>query len=420
MPGDFTYFRKYIIMKNDYTNINNISPRGHAKIEIKGTKGIMRLNVENCQIDEQYRVYLLKEKNGVVEELDLGRVITNEKGRSRTDININARELEANGFPIEKIEAIIIRRDTDILLGGYIDKDNGVIDRYIQDLASEEELQPEELKTEQTEDLPEHFPIGFVADVPEETPEVKDEVNEEVELGESDVQEQEEEYEEEIEEEAEMEFEEEVEDEIESEIEAEVEPEEEVEPEPEIEDITDEEYTEPVQKEPIEEPTYEPNQTYQSFEYTRRLNHKNQMTNYILNVLRYFPQVQPLKIYLHGYTWWRIDDNGSNSYRGFLPYYNYLLSANYKYPFLNNSTTCLNQIKRYGHYLFGIYNEGNEPKFYVYAIPGKFTAEEHPFKGVTGFNTWYDSIDGIGYWILYIDPMTGRVIFPVNPMIPTD
>ena len=36
------------------------------------------------------------------------------------------------------------------------------------------------------------------------------------------------------------------------------------------------------------------------------------------------------------------------------------MSADYKYPFLNNSTTCFNQIKKYGHYLFGLYEEDGD------------------------------------------------------------
>ena len=59
---------------------------------------------------------------------------------------------------------------------------------------------------------------------------------------------------------------------------------------------------------------------YQSIEYIRRLNHRNQMTNYILNILRFFPYVQPFKFNLNGYSWWQIKDDGTDSYKGFLPY----------------------------------------------------------------------------------------------------
>ena len=56
----------------------------------------------------------------------------------------------------------------------------------------------------------------------------------------------------------------------------------------------------------------------------------------------------------------------------------------------------------------------------MYMLFEEFTIEEHPFRGITGFNTWYDSMDGIGYWVLYIDPMTGNIIYPINPMVPSE
>ena len=83
-------------------------------------------------------------------------------------------------------------------------------------------------------------------------------------------------------------------------------------------------------------------------------------------------------------------------------------------------TTCLDQIKKYNHYLFGLYKEHDEIRYYVYGIPGKYVVEEHPFRGITGFNTWYSSGEKDGYWLIYIDPLTGKVIFPINPMIPSN
>lgn len=447
MPGDITYFRKYIIFKNDYTNIGNINPKGHGRIEIKGNKGTVRINLENCEVEEQYRIYLLKEEKGVVEELDLGRILTDERGRGRTDINISYREWEAKGFSVKNLDAIVIRRDGNILLSAYIDKEKEAIGSYISSIGKmEEKYIEEDIQVEEELELESHeeFPLEEV--------EVAEEPMEEIEDVEEPLKsEMEDEYEPMTEEIENMETQEpeEVElseyfpvspdygvvDEEEKSFEAiedmeveEVEREEVLEPDlqefQEAEELEEAEiYEEPM--EPIQQEFYQGQYRhqydhYQSLEYMKRLNNKNQMTNYILNILKFFPQVQPLKIYLHGYTWWRIDDDGSDSNRGFLPYYNYLFSTDYKYPFLHNATTCMNQIMKYGHYLFGLYREGNDTKYYVYAIPGRFTIEEHPFKGITGFNTWYESIDGIGYWILYIDPMTGKTIYPINPMVPTE
>ena len=142
MPAEYTYFRKYIILKNDYTNIANLNPKGHGKIEVRGSKGVISLNVENCELEKDYKVYLLKDKNGEVYEYDLGRIITDEKGRSRTNITLNLRDLESKGFPIDEIDAILIRKGIYVLLGGYIDKDNGAIDRFIKRFILEKKEEP--------------------------------------------------------------------------------------------------------------------------------------------------------------------------------------------------------------------------------------------------------------------------------------
>lgn len=414
MTNEFTYLRKYIILKKDYLNISDINPKGHVKIEIKGTKGNISINVENCEIEKDYTINLLKDKNGHVMEFSLGRLITDDKGRGRVNIPINIRDLESQGFSIEEINAILIRKDKYILLGGYIDNDTGTIDRFVKKLILEEK----------DREAPKEY--NKIQETTIEEPKLFEEVEIEVSKEENIV--------------------EEIEDltELEPELSLQLEPEVDLEPEPELElgeqselnfegppifhteepqdldTIIDErvEISDDPSEHKFQYEEEHETENHQSLEYIRRLNHRNQMTNYILNILRFFPYVQPFKLNLHGYSWWQIEDDGTDSYQGFLPYFNYLMSTNYKYPFLNNSTTCFNQIKQYGHYLFGMYKEDGETKYYIYGVPGRFISEEHPFKGVTGFNTWYESMDNMGYWILYIDPMTGKIIYPLNPMTP--
>lgn len=430
MPGDFTYFRKFIILKDDYTSLENINPKGHGKIETRGNRGLLRLNLENCEKDQAYSIYFLMGKKGEVKELDMGKIFTDDRGKGRADISINLKDIELKGFPIHKVEALVVKRGDHIILAGNMDKDSKVLEEYTRSIFKETIDKTEELEQpleeeeqvveaddkETQEDLSRHFPVGFLGGVIEK--ESKEEPKEDAERDIQDVAE--EGLEEEIKVEEVKQGWQEVPEELEKEAE------EQAEEEKVIEETKEAREKETEVQDAIEEgyETFEPfepdSPSYEQIEYIRRLNHKNQMTDYILSVLKYFPQVQPFKIYLHGYTWWRIDDDGYNSYKGFLPYYNYLLSADYKYPFLHDSTTCLDQIRKYGHYLFGIYSEGNQVKYYVYAIPGRFTTEEHPFKGITGFNTWYDSIDEVGYWILYIDPLMGKIIYPINPMTPGD
>ena len=371
MKNEFTYLRKYIILKKDYSNISGINPKGHVKIETRGNKGNISVSIENCQVEKDYTISFLKDEEGDVRELNIGRIITDDRGRGRTNIVLNLRDLSSQGFSIGEISAILIRKGKDILLGAYIDRDTGTIEKFIQ-----EKMMIKKSK-------------------------IIEEIEAEVE--------------------SEIESKRNLEPTVEtmSEVETILEPELKMEPEPELQiesEINFQDIEELTEKEIID--SVENVDSYQSIEYTRRLNHRNQMTNYILNILRFFPYVQPFKYNLRGYSWWQIEDDGTDSYKGFLPYFNYLMSADYKYPFLHNSTTCFDQIKKYGHYLFGMYKEKGETLYYIYAIPGRFNIEEYPFRGATGFNTWYESVEGMGYWLLYIDPMTGEIVYPINPMVP--
>ena len=445
MSGEFTYYRKYIILKDNYTNIKGIKPRGHGKLEIRGVKGNMSLNIENCKPHGDYRAYFLRDIAGRIGEYDLGRIIIDERGRTRTNLSFNIRDLEFEGFSIEKLSAILIRKDGMILLNGYIDEDDGTVDRFIEQLSLEEYVEEpvkmEEVSDskEEMEEVEEYQPIEVEDELPIEEldeMEIVDEMPKEVgeiELGDRSWQADEvlgevdetEEIDEEgepwktdevIEKADEKEELEEV-DEIE-----EIDEEDEMleEEQIEVDDIFKGDVEERDEAQGFGEVDEEVDQAadYESLEYMRKLNHKNQMTDYILSILRFFPYVDPFNIYLHGYSWWKIEDSNMDLHKGFLPYYNYLMGTDYRYGISNNHATSMEQIERYGHYIFGIYREGKDIRYYLYGVPGRFTIEEHPFRGVTGFNTWYESEDGLGYWILYIDPMNGKVIQIINPMIP--
>src|SRR5690554_4649520 len=115
MPMEYTYFRKYIILKNDYRNMTNINQKGHAKGEVRGNKGIINLKLDKCELEGHYRVYVIKEKNGTIYEEELGRIFTDERGRCKANITLNLRELDSKGLLIDKIDAILIRRGIYVL-----------------------------------------------------------------------------------------------------------------------------------------------------------------------------------------------------------------------------------------------------------------------------------------------------------------
>ncbi|KNF09811.1 hypothetical protein CLPU_2c02630 [Gottschalkia purinilytica] len=153
-------------------------------------------------------------------------------------------------------------------------------------------------------------------------------------------------------------------------------------------------------------------------------NYSKQIASYTLNILKFFKEVKPFKQNFENYTWWEIDYDKRNIYRGFLPYYNYLVSMYYPYRCVTKYTTCQVQIKKYNHYIFGMIEENESIQYYAYGVPGKFTKVDQPYGGATGFVTWIEKSgsneERLGYWIVYIDALTGKIVTPLNPTIPKE
>ncbi len=150
-------------------------------------------------------------------------------------------------------------------------------------------------------------------------------------------------------------------------------------------------------------------------------NYSLQVANYTMDILKFFDKVEPFRENLRDCTWWRIEQNNNDMDRGFLPFYNYLINAYYPYPLTSRTTTCQSMIEEYGHYIFGTVKKEEEVKYYVYGVRGRFTIADRPYNGATGFNTWLrdkDLSDDLGYWLIYIDALSGKIVNPVNPTIP--
>lgn len=476
MAGVLGYTKKFIILKKDYGNISGLNPKGHGKIEIKGLKGNFSLSLENAESDQFYNVLLVGKDNSYV----LGKVYTDKSGKGREEIDFNLSDLESKGFSMDKLNGILISRDKDILMGAYTGKEDGSIERYIKSMEAvpEKEEEPkletleilEEPKVEQEsiielaaveEKMEEQEEIEEIILI-EEQPMVVDKFEERSGISEEpEIVEELQEKDPEIVENVEILEESEVLVESEILIESESEPfVPEFEPiadlsfeeEPvaieldEIEEINTEEInTEEIITEAAEELTtdltgfeetaaevefepevqandiHEENISINDFEYdhSKKVIQRTQTVNYVLSILRYFPYVDPFSVALSGYNWWRIDYQIDD--KGFLPYFNYVTGDNNGRIYRSKtSITPVEMMAVHGHYIFGLYNEGEDVKYFVYGVPGGFYKEEHPFNGATGFNTWFPGNEVSGYWLMYIDPLTGEVIYPINPMYPID
>lgn len=427
------YTRKFIILKKEFSTMAGRNPKGHCKLEIKGLRGIVTVNIENAEKDNFYNV-LFVSNDSSHPIWELGKIFTDDIGKGKGEYTFIQRELESKNFPIDKISGILIMRDSEIFLGGYLDKEDGAIERYIESIPFKSHIEsiPEpghESKLEQPQETWEE-----VVEVMEETQEMEtiEELTEEIE---------------EIPESTNMEITPEQTYDIPAPEPTYVVPE--YNPEYDIpaievieyipdttEDMPYEEKVEDnnvkIRQEETPEITHdigtgfqdydedseEPD--YKTLDYIRKLNQKNQTTNYVLSILRYFPYIEPFKYNLKGYNWWLVELDKENEYRAFLPYFSYIVGGNNKEPYNNNIATCSQLMSKYGHYLFGLYNEGETVKYFVYGVPGEFTANEHPYGGTNGFNSWYQGRHMEGYWVIYIDPMTGKPVHPVIPMIPLD
>lgn len=144
--------------------------------------------------------------------------------------------------------------------------------------------------------------------------------------------------------------------------------------------------------------------------------YKSKFDESLYNVLKEYRQVEPLSVKIKNLYWWYIPYDDTGIRNGFLPYYNQIISSYYPYPMSNRVTTCSGLMKRYGHYIFGIYKEKGDIIKFVYGVPGGFTKEEQPYKGVTGFKNWSysnkDNYDKHGYWLAFVNPRTGETTEP--------
>ncbi len=136
----------------------------------------------------------------------------------------------------------------------------------------------------------------------------------------------------------------------------------------------------------------------------------------LYKTLKDYKEVEPLSVKLKNFNWWYIPYDELGIKNGILPYYNQIISSYYPYPMSSRVTTCANLMKKYGHYIFGIYKENDEIAKFIYGVPGEFTKEEQPYKGVTGFKNWSyankDNKSYNGYWLAFVNPKTGETTDP--------
>lgn len=148
---------------------------------------------------------------------------------------------------------------------------------------------------------------------------------------------------------------------------------------------------------------------------------RNRFDENLYNVLKDYKRVEPLSVKINDFEWWFVPYDETGMKNGFLPFYSQIISSYYPYPMSNRVTTCSGLMKKYGHYIFGVYKEKGDIAKFIYGIPGEFTKEEQPYKGITGFKNWSYSNKGKndehGYWLAFVNPKTGETTEPPQIVI---
>jgi hypothetical protein len=154
----------------------------------------------------------------------------------------------------------------------------------------------------------------------------------------------------------------------------------------------------------------------ETFVKSESIRHKNKFNESLYNALKEYKRTEPLSVKIKNFSWWYIPYDEMGIKNGFLPYYNQIVSSYYPYPMSNRVTTCNSLMKKYGHYIFGVYEDNDDIVKFIYGVPGEFTKEEQPYKGITGFKNWsYSNKENNqehGYWLAFVNPRTGESTDP--------
>lgn len=179
---------------------------------------------------------------------------------------------------------------------------------------------------------------------------------------------------------------------------------------------THEEIKQETQEEIKEKTIADEDETKPENEPVELLRYKNKLHESLYDTLKEYSSIEPLSVKIKDFQWWYIPYDELGIKNGFLPYYNQIVSSYYPYPMSNRVTTCNSLMKKYGHYIFGIYKENGDIAKFIYGVPGEFTKEEQPYKGITGFKNWsYGNKENkkqSGYWLAFVNPKTGETTEP--------
>lgn len=391
--SNIKYLRKFIMLEklNSNTKI-----KGHSKIEVRDGRGKVEVNIDSItDVNKVYDIIFLTNQGFKDDVAYFGTISDVGGGKAFYKKDFNPKNVLHSDKAIDDYNIIAIKSSDSEILYGYIHKKE---DKDIVSLLTEKQEKRTEVKKEEIEEV-------------EEVKEVKEETHEE-EISEEEISKEETEDLEEV-----------VEESFEIKEEDKIKKEETYFPNA---DSNLDDYILSKSEKDLEEyyryKEYKTKENIDNYKKEYKTNETKYKTN-SLDILNYFNQVDPFKINLKEYNFWEITEDSVNIRRGFLPFYNYVVNMKYPYTLMHQMNSPSKQIRKYRHYLFGIVSEDESNiKHFVYGVPGVFTRNEQPFRGMSGFTTWLESKDSgderLGYWLIHIDAVTGRIITPLRPTSP--
>ncbi|WP_026477269.1 DUF7922 domain-containing protein [Alkaliphilus transvaalensis] len=440
------YRRYFIILENEDSGFDVASqaPKGHAKIEISNDKGSMYLHCQNLKdLQEKrmrYRWYLVNTKKDEPTIVDIGPMVVDENGKGEIVWEFNGENVQASKESIDDFNLLALlvessdKKSLEAPLVGYIDKEkvnwrelvesklygkrakssasiNMTLkstdapqnmkpikeEKVADNISLKEEKRPRAVNKPQKEESP------FVVNKPEkeesllvvnkpkekESPQVAGKSNE---------------------------------------VKLEPENKQDVKVKSEISKV--EKPMEGEVKQVETASNLNTNETTSSsHDYVDRLYQESEhnilkgLQTYIEGTVKMFPKINPFEEGLENYNWWHMYYNYQTMYRAHMPFIAYIDGMKYPtqfYPYQQPSDY-QRQIYQYQHYIFGIvYDDNKNVKYYVYGIPGRNLSIDQPYKGNTGFEYWHSTRKGaidentVGYWLIHIDPKTGKVVRPLK------
>lgn len=376
------FLRKIIILNKQGSK----DFKGHVKLEVRGIKGKLSLSLEGEQVKEEatYKLYILSNEQKEFKEILLSDIDINKSGRGKLDLSFNSSSVGQSKISIADFNTILIKEenseksDVDIILAGYIHKDDDSISKIISINEHRKTLKAksqtiDKVLDEKVEEIQKVDQI-----INEENKNLqdneKDKISEPINEAKNDIKNLEQVKE----------------------------------SENEIKKVKDETKNKSSVKQKSEN-------SETSMQENSSNNYSEQIINYTLDILKIFKEIKPFKIEDDTYRWWQIDYDNMNNHRGFLPYYSYILDPPASHSNKSRYTSCQKQIQKYNRYLFGVAENKGKITHYIYGIPGRYEKSEHPYGGSTGFVTWLEdkSRTGSGYWLSYIDAYTGNVVRPL-------